>query len=53
METIKLPRGEWSYDPSSQLGRRGGFGAAFVGQAAGYGPLAVKRLHITAHDAAP
>jgi serine/threonine-protein kinase len=52
MEKIVLPRGEWLYDPSSPLGRPGGFGAVFEGVSTSYGQVAVKRLHITSNDAA-
>jgi eukaryotic-like serine/threonine-protein kinase len=52
METIRLPRGEWSYDPDLQLGPSGGFGAVFAGQGSDGRPVAVKRLHMTAADAA-
>jgi serine/threonine-protein kinase len=52
MKTIKLAKGEWAYDPAKQLGNAGGFGAVYEGHSDEYGPLAVKRLHITAADAA-
>lgn len=52
MQTIKLPRGEYQFDPNGQIGRRGGFGAVYSGTAPGFGPLAIKRLHVSAQDAA-
>lgn len=52
MERIALPKGEWLYDTSRPLGRPGGFGAVYEGVSDAYGPVAIKRLHLTANDAA-
>lgn len=52
MKEIRLPRGLWKYDPNNQLGKAGGFGAVFVGSGEGHNKLAIKRLHITANEAA-
>lgn len=51
MLRIKLPRGEWSYDPAKPIGRAGGFGCVYAGHSEDHGDLAVKRLHIEANDA--
>ncbi len=48
---IRLPRGEWDYDPSQPLGQPGGFGAVFVGKSAAGDDVAVKRLHLDATQA--
>ncbi len=52
MKTIKLPTGTFEYDPSRPLGRRGGFGQVFVGRTASGDEVAVKKLHVSAADAA-
>lgn len=52
MQTITLPRGIWVYDPTKPLGTPGGFGAVYAGFSNEHGELAVKRLHISANDAA-
>ncbi|HYN16437.1 MAG TPA: protein kinase [Terriglobales bacterium] len=52
MQRIALTKGEWFYDPSKPLGRPGGFGAVYEGVSEVHGALAVKRLHLTADDAA-
>lgn len=53
MQQIRLPRGEWWYDPTASLGPEGGFGAVFAGgRAAGDRSVAVKRLKLSARDAA-
>ena len=46
---IKLSR-VWSYDPNQRLGRPGGFGDVFAGEGEGFGPVAVKRLRISARE---
>jgi hypothetical protein len=51
MIRIKLPGGEWEYDPEQCLGG-GGFGEVFAGAAEGYGLLAIKRIKFDARDAA-
>jgi eukaryotic-like serine/threonine-protein kinase len=52
MVTIKLPEGEWRFDPQQRLGAAGGFGEVFAGVGADGSPVAVKRLHVTADQAA-
>src|SRR5579884_3919386 len=52
METIALSRGVWVFDPTKPLGPPGGFGAVFEGFSTEHGALAVKRLHLSASDAA-
>jgi hypothetical protein len=52
MERIRLPRGEWFYDPNKQLGQKGGFGSVYEGQSAAHGDLAIKKLHLSADKAA-
>lgn len=52
MRTIKLPTGTFQYDPTKPLGRPGGFGQVFAGQTASGNDVAVKKLHLSAADAA-
>lgn len=52
METIRLKRGAWKYDPGTSLGPEGGFGAVYIGLDDRGGQVAVKRLKITAQEAA-
>jgi serine/threonine-protein kinase len=52
MNKIKLEISEWDYDPNRQLGPEGGFGAVFWGTGTKYGPVAIKRLKISAQQAA-
>lgn len=52
MKTIKLPTGTFEYDQSKPLGRRGGFGQVFAGKSADGGEVAIKKLHLSAADAA-
>src|SRR5258708_14342992 len=49
---IKLERAQWQYDPEAPLGPPGGFGQVFAGTGSDGSPVAIKRLHIQAHDAA-
>ena len=49
---IRLPRGEWFFDPSRPLGPPGGFGEVFQGKNPSGQPVAVKRLKVTAGEAA-
>src|SRR5689334_370446 len=49
---IRLPRGEWYYNPLRPLGPAGGFGEVFEGEAQDGRKLAVKRLKLTAGKAA-
>lgn len=49
---IKLQKGKWSYDPEKLLGQAGGFGEVFEGYSEEYGPIAIKRLYMSANDAA-
>jgi hypothetical protein len=51
MKTIRLPHGQWMYDPAIRLGREGGFGIVFAGAGEGFGPLAIKRLKVGAEEA--
>lgn len=52
MEVIRLPHGEWSYDPGKPLGPEGGFGVVYAGEGKDIGAVAVKRLKLSAEDAA-
>ena len=52
MIKIKLPTGTFEYDQAKPLGRRGGFGQVFAGRTVGGGEVAVKKLHVSAVDAA-
>jgi len=52
MERIQLSRSKWWYDPDSPLGPAGGFGAVFAGEGEDGAPVAVKRLHMEAEEAA-
>lgn len=52
MITIRLSQGEWEYDSNAPLGKRGGFGQVFLGQGNGHDRVAVKKLHLSANDAA-
>jgi len=52
MQRILLAKGQWIYDPAKPLGKPGGFGAVYEGFSDEYGELAVKRLHLSAHEAA-
>lgn len=49
---IRLPKGKWTFDPNKTLGPAGGFGEVFRGSAPDGKPVAVKRLKITANEAA-
>jgi eukaryotic-like serine/threonine-protein kinase len=49
---IRLPRGEWFYDPTHPLGPPGGLGEVFEGKDDSAGSVAVKRLKLTAGEAA-
>ena len=49
---IRLPRGEWFYDPTHPLAPAGGFGEVFEGKGPSDQSVAVKRLKIKAADAA-
>lgn len=46
METVRLSRGAWKYDPKRRLGRKGGFGEVFEGVDEKGQPVAVKKLHV-------
>jgi eukaryotic-like serine/threonine-protein kinase len=52
MITIRLRAGEWKYDLNHPLGPEGGFGEVFFGESIDGKFVAVKRLKITANDAA-
>lgn len=52
MKTIKLPTGTFKYDPAKPLGKPGGFGQVFAGETASGGAVAIKKLHVSAADAA-
>jgi len=49
---IRLPRGEWFYDPARRLGPAGGFGEVFEGKDEAGQQVAVKRLKVTVGEAA-
>jgi len=50
--TIRLPKGKWTFDPNKPLGPAGGFGEVFHGTAPDGKPVAIKRLKVTANEAA-
>ena len=52
MTEIKLNGAVWKFDDSQPLGAAGGFGAVFIGESEDGAAVAVKRLHISAGDAA-
>jgi len=52
MKTIKLPTGVFKYDTAKPLGKRGGFGQVFLGLTAKGEEVAVKKLHLSAAEAA-
>lgn len=52
MIKIKLPRGEWRYDPDTPLGPEGGFGVVFAGLDKDNNPVAVKKIKLEAKEAA-
>lgn len=52
MRRIALTQGEWYFDEASQLGPSGGFGSVFKGEGPEGEPVAVKKLHLRAADAA-
>jgi eukaryotic-like serine/threonine-protein kinase len=49
---IRLPRGEWFFNPKRPLGPPGGFGEVFEAKGATDQPVAVKRLKLTVGEAA-
>ena len=51
MPTIHLNSAEWTFDEDAPLGPPGGFGEVFRGSGAS-GPVAIKRLKLTASEAA-
>ena len=51
-EVVRLRRGEWRLRLDEQLGPEGGFGAVFAGSGESGQPVAVKRLKVTAAEAA-
>lgn len=52
MKSIRLPAGLFKYDPAKPLGKPGGFGQVFAGMTAEGVEVAVKKLHVSAADAA-
>lgn len=52
MRKIRLPKGLWWFDPNRQLGKEGGFGAVYAGKSADGEQIAVKRLNLSAEQAA-
>lgn len=52
MRTIKLPTSTFEYDPKVPLGKAGGFGQVFLGKSSKGEVVAVKKLHLSASDAA-
>lgn len=49
---IRLPGASWIFDPDAPIGEEGGFGAVFVGYGSDNKEVAVKRLKLSAADAA-
>ncbi len=52
MIIVKLPTGIFEYDPSKPLGKAGGFGQVFIGKSPSGKEVAIKKLHVSAADAA-
>jgi serine/threonine-protein kinase len=52
MTPLNLPNGTFEYDPLQPLGNAGGFGQVFLGRASSGEEIAVKKLHLSAADAA-
>jgi serine/threonine-protein kinase len=52
MTIIRLPHGQFEYDETQPLGKPGGFGQVFAGRSATDQNLAVKKLHLSAAEAA-
>lgn len=52
MIEIRLSKDVWTYNPDSQLGPSGGFGSVFRGNSQSRGEVAVKKLHLSAEQAA-
>jgi len=52
MNKIKLEIAEWEYDTNKQLGPEGGFGVVYQGTGAKFGSVAIKKLKISANQAA-
>ena len=52
MIIVKLPTGIFEYDPSKPLGKAGGFGQVFLGKSSRGEDVAIKKLHVSAADAA-
>jgi hypothetical protein len=52
MQQMRLKKGTWQFDSNSPIGKPGGFGAVFAGQGEQHDAVAIKRLHITASEAA-
>ncbi|MBA4189520.1 MAG: hypothetical protein C0467_16145 [Planctomycetaceae bacterium] len=49
LKSIRLPRGEWFYDPENRLGN-GNFATVFAGHSAEHGEIAVKQLRVGTAD---
>jgi serine/threonine protein kinase len=52
MRIIRLAGGEWLIDESKPLGKPGGFGTVFAGTSSQSEPVAIKKLHLSAVEAA-
>lgn len=52
MKTVRLPNSTFEYDPARPLGKVGGFGQVFLGKTSSGEDIAVKKLHLSAADAA-
>ncbi len=52
MQEIRLELNSWRYDPDKQLGAEGGFGTVYEGLDQASNPVAVKKLKISAREAA-
>jgi eukaryotic-like serine/threonine-protein kinase len=51
LQSIRLRKASWEYDPSNMLGPSGGFGSVFLGRDEDGREVAIKKLHISSDSA--